>query len=98
MEELKDIVQGISRLQDTAYSQYSVLVSQVLDNQITDEQRLEQIMDGLCDFCDENRFIKLYRSLCCHIYYQHPQLVAEHVVMSRTLFEENANEEDPYSL
>lgn len=69
-----------------AYFHYSVLVEQVLKNQISEEQRLEQIMDGLCDFCDESRFIELYRSLCRHIYYQYPQLVGEHVAMFRALF------------
>lgn len=66
---------------------YSLLVERVLKDQITDEQQLEQIMDGLCDFCDEIRFIDLYRSLCRHIYYQYPQLVGEHVALFRALFE-----------
>lgn len=68
MEELRNIVEGISNLRDTAYAHYSLLVEQVLKDQITDERQLEQIMDGLCDFCDEIRFIDLYRSLCRHIY------------------------------
>ena len=72
MDELQDIVKGIDRLRDAAYAQYSVLVEQVLEDQITEEKRLEQIMDGLCDFCDESRFIELYRTLCRHIYYQYP--------------------------
>lgn len=78
MEELHDIVEGISKLRDAAYTHYSLLVEQVLKDRITDEQQLERIMDGLCDFCDEIRFIELYRSLCRHIYYQYPQLVGEH--------------------
>ena len=86
MNELRDIVDEISKLRDTAYFQYSVLVEQVLKNQIFEEQQLEQIMDGLCDFCDEIRFIELYRSLCRHIYYQYPQLVGEHVAMFRAVF------------
>ena len=86
MNELRDIVDEISRLRDMAYFHYSVLVEQVLKNQISEEQRLEQIMDGLCDFCDESRFIELYRSLCRHIYYQCPQLIGEHVAMFRALF------------
>ena len=65
----------------------TVISEQVLKDQITDEQQLEQIMDGLCDFCDEIRFIDLYRSLCRHIYYQYPQLVGEHVALFRALFE-----------
>ena len=83
MDELQDIVKGIDRLRDAAYAQYSVLVEQVLEDQITEENRLEQIMDGLCDFCDESRFIELYRTLCRHIYYQYPQLVGEHVALFR---------------
>ena len=66
---------------------FILLVEQVLKDQITDEQQLEQIMDGLCDFCDEIRFIDLYRSLCRHIYYQYPQRVGEHVALFRALFE-----------
>lgn len=89
LEELKDIVEGIGKLREAAYAKYSELISQVLENQITDEQQLEQIMDGLCDFCDEGRFIELYRSLCRHIYYQYPQLVGEHVTLFRALFEGN---------
>lgn len=46
MEELRNIVEGISNLRDTAYAHYSLLVEQVLKDQITDEQQLEQIMDG----------------------------------------------------
>lgn len=87
LEQLKEIVEGISKLREKAYAQYSELVIQVLENQITDEQQLEQIMDGLCDFCDEGRFIELYRSLCRHIYYQYPQLVGKHVTLFRALFE-----------
>ena len=86
MEELHGIVEGIRKLRDTAYAYYSLLVEQVLKEQITDEQQLEKIMDGLCDFCDEIRFIDLYRSLCRHIYYQYPQLVGEHVALFRALF------------
>lgn len=47
MEELRNIVEGISNLRDTAYAHYSLLVERVLKDQITDEQQLEQIMDGL---------------------------------------------------
>ena len=42
MEELRNIVEGISNLRDTAYAHYSLLVEQVLKDQITDEQQLGQ--------------------------------------------------------
>lgn len=95
LASIRDVAEGINKLRDAAYKQYSVLIDQVLANQITEERKLEQIMDGLCDFCDEERFIELYRSLCRHIYYQYPQLVGEHVAMFRTLFEGNENGNEP---
>ena len=93
LDAIKDVVQGISALRDAAYSQYSALVNQVLNDQITDERKLEQIMDGLVDFCDEERFLALYRSLCRHIYYRYPQLVGEHVALFRAQFETNPEKE-----
>lgn len=95
LASIRDVAEGINKLRDAAYKQYSVIVDQVLADQITEKHKLEQIMDGLCDFCDEERFIELYRSLCRHIYYQYPQLVGEHVAMFRTLFEGNENGNEP---
>jgi len=87
METIKSAVEAINSLRDTAYAQYSELIDLALKNRITDEHRLEQIMDSLLDFCDEVRFIELYRKLCRHIYYQYPQLVGEHVALFRAQFE-----------
>ena len=39
MAKLRNIVEGISKLRDTAYAHYSLLVEQVLKDQITDEQQ-----------------------------------------------------------
>jgi len=84
MQELADRLRS---LRDEAFTQYSRLVEQVLNDRITDNRELERIMDGLLDFCDEERFIEIYRKLCRHIYYKHPQLVGEHVALFRAQFE-----------
>ncbi len=47
---IRETVQRLSRLMDTAYQQYSRLVEQVLNDRITGEQEIERIMDGLMDF------------------------------------------------
>ena len=83
---IKYALEEVLKLQDTAFSQYTALVGQVLENQIIEERQLEQIMDGLLDFCDEDRFVALYRNLCRHIYPQHPQLVEEHISLFREQF------------
>ena len=83
---IKYALEEVLKLQDTAFSQYTALVGQVLENQIIEERQLEQIMDGLLDFCDEDRFVALYRTLCRHIYPQHLQLVEEHISLFREQF------------
>lgn len=84
MQELADRLRS---LRDEAFTQYSRLVEQVLNDRITDKREMERIMDGLLDFCDEERFIEIYRKLCRHIYHKHPQLVGEHVALFRAQFE-----------
>jgi len=88
LEELKKTIEALCRIRDDAFVRYSALVDAVLQDEITDKSQLEQIMDWLLDFCDEIRFLDLYKKLCRHIYYRHPQLVGEHVAMYRVLFED----------
>lgn len=89
LESISEIAQQLAQLRNTAYMQYSLVVQQVLDDQITDVHSIERIMDSLLDFCDEDRFIEIYRRLCRHIYYKFLQLVGEHVALFRAQFEIN---------
>lgn len=90
---IRETVQRLFRLMDTAYQQYSQLVEQVVKDRITGEQEIERIMDGLMDFGDDQRFLALYKALCRHVYDKHPTLVREHIALFRTQFEERADEE-----
>lgn len=89
LQSVEDIALQIKNLRDRAYQQYSDLVKQILSGQISDMQSIEKIMDGLLDFCDEERFIDIYRQLCRHIFHRHPALVGEHVALFRAQFETN---------
>jgi len=88
MKELEKTIQALNRLRDSAFAQYSALVDSVLRDEITNQQQLERIMDGLLDFCDEERFLQIYKMLCRHIFYRYPQMVGEHVALFRAQFED----------
>lgn len=88
-EDIKQIAAEINQLTSRAYVQYSSLVNGVLNDQITDVESIERIMDGLVDFSNDPRFLEIYKDLCRHIYYRYPQLVGEHVALFRLQFEEN---------
>ena len=81
LNEIREILEGITALTNAAYQHYSALVDAVLRDEITDAKQIERIMDGLVDFGDDNRFIDIYRKLCRHVYYNYPALVGEHVAL-----------------
>lgn len=82
-KQIRSIAEQINAIQDSAYSQYRVLADNVVNDRITDIKDVERIMDGLCDFGDDVRFIALYRKVCRHIYYHYPELVGEHIALFR---------------
>ena len=87
LESMLGTVESLNQLRNQAYRHYSSLISLILRNEISSEHQLERIMDGLLDFCDEQRFLKLYKELCRHIFDRYPQLVGEHISIYRSLFE-----------
>ena len=92
LEQIRELAQTMSVLYDNAYHVYSDIVSSVLNDCITGEKDIEHIMDGLLDFCEDDRFIKLYKDLCRHVYYHYPKMVGEHVALFRLLFMERGEE------
>lgn len=87
--ELRTMIAQFEEQKNQIYVHYQQMVANVLTARITSEREIEAIMDGLLDFCDDERFLALYKSLCRHVYYKYPQLVGEHVNLFRLQFEEN---------
>ena len=88
-DELLTLIAKVEEQKKQIYVHYQDLVSAVLTNQIVSEREIEAIMDGFLAFCDDEKFLALYKKLCRHVYYQYPQLVGEHVNLFRLQFEEN---------
>lgn len=83
LEAAKETVEALNKLTDQALAQYTALVDSAVAGHITDERVLEHIMDGLLDFGDDLRFLEIYKRLCRHIFYKHPQMVGEHIYLWR---------------
>ena len=90
--ELQSLLTAFIAQKEQIYLHYQQLVNSVLSNQIISEREIEIIMDGLLDFCDDVKFLALYKDLCRHVYNQYPQLVGEHVNLFRLQFEEKQEE------
>lgn len=93
-EHIKELAVAMKGLYDQAYQVYSGLVNDVLHDRITQERDIERVMDGLLGYAEDERFIKLYKDLCRHVYYHYPKLVGEHVALFRAQFMESDEEEE----
>lgn len=92
LEQIRELAQAMSALYDNAYQVYSDMVSSVLNDWITEEKDIEHIMDGLLDYCEDERFLQLYKNLCRHVYNHYPKLVGEHIALFRAQFMERGEE------
>lgn len=87
LKELQEAFSGLLDLRDKAYDLYSEAVDAVERGLIPEEKQVEEILDGLLEYCDEERFFRLYQKLCRLVYERYPALVGEFVNMFRMIFE-----------
>lgn len=91
--ELGEMLNQFEEQKKVIYANYVQLVDSVISGHISTENEIEQIMDGLIDFGNDECFLALYKKLCRHVFYTFPQMVDEHIHLFRLQFEENEEEE-----
>ena len=73
-QELSTLLEKHTACKDNIYAQYSFLVNGILTEQIVSEKEIDAIIDGLLDFCYEERFLILHAQLCQHVFEHYPNL------------------------
>ena len=89
LKELEPLIAKYEEQKAIILTHFTSLVSTVLSGEITEVEEIEDIMDRLLDFGDDERFLTLYKKLSRHIYPRHPQIVTERINLFRTQFEDN---------
>lgn len=75
LSELDALIAKHEEVQNQIFCHYVEIVNAILKNEITSEQVIKKIMDGLANFEDEGFFL-VYRKLCFHVYHCYPQLAS----------------------
>jgi hypothetical protein len=65
IEELAASVSGLAR---RAVNEYAPLVHAIVCERSQDVRHIEQVLDGLLDFCFDPEVVVLYKRLCRHYY------------------------------
>lgn len=87
INSLGELLRQFEEQKKVIYDHYVQLVDAVITGQISAENEIERIMDGLIDFGDDELFLALYKKLCRHVFYTYPQMVGEHINLSLLQFE-----------
>ena len=61
LNELGELLTQFEEQKQIIYDNYVKMVTCVLNGEITAENEIEKIMDGLMDFGDDEHFIELYK-------------------------------------
>ena len=94
LNEIEGTMDRLKELYDFAYKQYALAVEGVLQRKLTSQREIEQLLDGLLDFGEDERFRVLYRKLCRHVFYTYPEMVGDYVSLFRAQFEGFDDEEN----
>ena len=59
MDDLGELIEQLQALRNNAYMLYCPAVDEVLSGEVADINDITSVLDGLCDFCDEDRFLQI---------------------------------------
>jgi hypothetical protein len=82
----------LNDLTKTALGQFMVEIEEIIENNITDNPTITNLMERMLDFCHDQRVLKQYKKLCRYYWYIDPHTTADYINLYRTLWD-NENEE-----
>lgn len=90
--DIKDLCVRLQAVRDFAYIQYSEEVKCLLADAKPTQKQVEQLMDGLLDFCGEERFLKLFKEVCRHLLPSYPSTVQAYIQLYHTQYEKPSDD------
>ena len=79
MDEIKAIAVQLQQLQKQAYIVYEPLVTNLIAQQVKGNSQIEHLLDGILDFCGDNKMLLLYKKLCRYYWDINPQATADYI-------------------
>ena len=87
MDAVRPLAEQISALHEDALRQYGPEVDGIVRSGSHDAARIEQVLEGLLDFGDDETCLRLYKRLCRHYWTLDKTATAEYVMLYRELWD-----------
>ena len=88
-----DVIEIISQTQgiyDSAYIHYLIETKRLLKKTMVAPNEIESFLDYILTFCDDDRFVYLYKRLCKTLYRYDPQAAIDYINFYKKLYLEEA--------
>lgn len=93
VEAVRPLAEQIAGLYDEAARRYEPEVDAIVGSGSRDEKRIEHTLDGLLDFGDDERILRLYKRLCRYYWTIDKTATAEYVMLYRDHWDSAASAE-----
>jgi len=87
-KHIKEIASRFSLLTKQAREEYKPLVYNIIDNNLKEDNEIQRILDGILDFCYDEKMLLLYRKLCKYYYDINPVVTIEYIGFYREMYDE----------
>ena len=71
-----------------AEQQYSFEVETILQDQCREPEHIECLLDGMLDFCFDDKMLRLYKKLCRYYFKMDPKATVSYVNAYREMWDE----------
>ena len=92
LNDFKELAECINKITQDAFEIYEVQVDNIYRNKIKDENEIEKVIEGLLDFCHDDKILLLFKRICRYYYKINPSATFEYVNVYRNLWDEESLE------
>ncbi len=89
LEGIKSLLASMQNLTHQAVQQYTPLVEALILSKTKDEYNIQHLLDGILDFCFDDKMLLLFKKLCRYYYYINPEATADYVHYYREMWDED---------
>jgi len=90
MTDLEALAQMQKQLVKQALEAYTPIVEDIINSQSTDQNKIEQCLDGMLGFCFDADILLLYKKLCRCFFTLNPEVTAFYINSYREMWDEDS--------
>jgi hypothetical protein len=97
IEDFKPLIEQFKNIEVLAYNAYKPEVEYILSEKITNELKIETLLEGILNFCFSDKMLDLFKQLCRYYWELNPQATAKYINYYREMWDEESLEENKIS-